>query len=424
MRFRVEANDLGPISGGVVDVAPLTIFTGRNNTGKTMMARAAQAAFQFLAPIPSRITARLDKDERIALEHELPARGGEFRLSGWVVDRLAESTAADCNQVGFASSLSRKLGIDNLDVARRHGSDSEPEVKVAAALPVAGMTELLSTGTLTSLPAALATEVRASFDEPLHLPADPSLSDAAEAVRDRLAGILPVSLNRSVFHVTAPALDTFSFSEVSSGFREFARWATDIDGKPASHESVSPAALEELLSAMGCRPTFDAWAKDILIEFENDGSPIRLQRASAMVQRLALIALLTQYRLSEGDLLIIESPEAHLHPETVRPVARALVWLAAAGVTVLCVTHSSTLLHEISNCMLRHQAGTAGEPAIAPDDIAAYRFRHSAADSGTVVDRLDIDPEWGLPEDEHVAVADSLNEETARLVREIGTGRG
>ena len=48
-------------------------------------------------------------------------------------------------------------------------------------------------------------------------------------------------------------------------------------------------------------------------------------------------------------MLIIEEPEAHLHPAAQTQMAVALTGLVRAGVRVVLTTHSDWLLKEISN---------------------------------------------------------------------------
>ena len=50
-----------------------------------------------------------------------------------------------------------------------------------------------------------------------------------------------------------------------------------------------------------------------------------------------------------GDTLIIEEPEAHLHPGAQTEIALILAGLVRAGVRVIVTTHSDWLLKEIAN---------------------------------------------------------------------------
>ena len=78
---------------------------------------------------------------------------------------------------------------------------------------------------------------------------------------------------------------------------------------------------------------------------------IRLTRASSMVSELAPVVLFLRGTVSPGDMLIIEEPEAHLHPAAQTQMARTLARLVRAGVRVVVTTHSDWLLMEIANLM-------------------------------------------------------------------------
>ena len=61
-------------------------------------------------------------------------------------------------------------------------------------------------------------------------------------------------------------------------------------------------------------------------------------------------------------------------------------------------------------------APTPDTPKIRAEDLGVYRFERSSHSSGTVIVPVEIDPDWGIPKDEHVAVAEHLADETAELV--------
>ena len=130
--------------------------------------------------------------------------------------------------------------------------------------------------------------------------------------------------------------------------------------------------------------------------FEQNGNQIPVRRASAMVNELAPLAMWIDQIIKPGDVLIIDEPEAHLHPEAVRLIARVLVRLVNENVRVVCSTHSSTLLHELSNCLLRNRTlPTAGGDVLDIDDIAVHRFHRRNPSDPVKVEQVDIDPRLG-----------------------------
>jgi predicted ATPase len=146
-----------------------------------------------------------------------------------------------------------------------------------------------------------------------------------------------------------------------------------------------------------------------------------LQRLSSMVSELAPLDLWIRKVLKPGHLLIFDEPEAHLHPLNQRNVARVLVRLAHAGVRVLCLTHSSLILHQVSNHLLaseadpktRQRLGFTEDDLLKAEDVGVYLFERR--EDGTHIKPVLIDPGFGISEDEFVRVAEEIGEETYRL---------
>ena len=158
-----------------------------------------------------------------------------------------------------------------------------------------------------------------------------------------------------------------------------------------------------------------------LLLYSAENVRVPLQRASSMVAELAPLDLWLKYLLVPGDVLIIDEPEAHLHPENQRRIARVLVRLVRAGVKVICPTHSSLILHQITNHLLATQAdadsrealGFTGDDLITGDEIGVYLF--DLQSDGATVSSVPIDSTFGISEEEFVKVAEAIGEETYRL---------
>jgi predicted ATPase len=158
-----------------------------------------------------------------------------------------------------------------------------------------------------------------------------------------------------------------------------------------------------------------------LILYKSDPLQLPLQRVSSMVGDLTPLDLWIKYLLAPGDLLIIDEPEAHLHPENQRRIARVLVRLVRAGVRVLCTTHSSLILHQVSNHLLATEANpdARGELGFTEDDllkgeeVGVYRF--DMRNGGSSIKLVPIEPGFGISEEEFVKVAEDIGEQTYRL---------
>ena len=168
--------------------------------------------------------------------------------------------------------------------------------------------------------------------------------------------------------------------------------------------------------------TIHIWTSSNLpaIRYQSDDIQIPVQRASSMISELAPIHLWMKHVLKKGDVLIIDEPEAHLHPENQRLIAQVLVRLMNAGVRVVCTTHSSLILHQLSNQILATSSGKLNEVGftehdrLSLEDIGVYLFEPS--EDGVYVKDVEIDSDFGISEDEFVRVADSIGDETYQLV--------
>jgi AAA ATPase domain len=122
---------------------------------------------------------------------------------------------------------------------------------------------------------------------------------------------------------------------------------------------------------------------------------IPLHATSSMITELTpfLISLNTDLRLRR---FILEEPEAHLHLEAQREMARAIARMVSEGAQVTLTTHSDTFLQQINNLMSLHDhpkrsklmktLGYEKTDLIDPAKVEAYEFQPSSG--GTEVRRL------------------------------------
>jgi len=169
--------------------------------------------------------------------------------------------------------------------------------------------------------------------------------------------------------------------------------------------------------------------------------PIRLPifRASSMVTELATMVAFLRAYVEVGDLLIIEEPEAHLHPAAQQRMAAVLAYMVRQGVRVLITTHSHYIVEAMGmftcaagidgDARARSMGGLLGDDGDATDEIhrelylnedevAVYGFKERD-EAGTVVEPIRFDPESYSysPEDYSVALLDQFNR-ISRVINE------
>ena len=82
------------------------------------------------------------------------------------------------------------------------------------------------------------------------------------------------------------------------------------------------------------------------------GLSIDLYNASSSIKQLTPLLLYLRYRAAENQLLIIDEPEMNLHPESQVRLLEILAILVNAGVKVLLTTHSPYLMSHLNNLTL------------------------------------------------------------------------
>ena len=149
---------------------------------------------------------------------------------------------------------------------------------------------------------------------------------------------------------------------------------------------------------------------------------MRLTRSSSMVSELAPLVLFIRGLVRPGDTLIIEEPEAHLHPAAQAQMAATLARLVRAGVRVLVTTHSDFMLQEIGNLIREGELGEkTGEPAswLDQEEVGAWLFQKNGK-----VKEIEFDRIKGIEPIEYEDVAEALYNRWADLQYQLDKKTG
>jgi len=474
--LRLVVENLGPVEHADIDLRPLTVLIGKNNTGKTYLAQALYAAHKAA---DSRLGSQdlLTENEIKALQKDLLQSSieGPFDLPSYLEDKVNKWINFVLDQSGhfLKRNLQNYFGVSEMKKITRWDQPYGVAVELHLDRKDIKRTLLFSNKNLRlpdpfeapkegfqidnrSIPSDIGFWERADNKEDIdkfhreftyaisnniwykflntiglsgnshYLPAGRSglLNAWTDVVKLRF------ELDRERFGLSrlpesslgGVALDFISSLAGIIGPRHRPRFVRNRKGERP--EATGPLAL--LTELMGGRIRAGSAEEMVpILEYQQDEHKIAVHHASSMVADLAPLAMWIEHLVSRNDLLIIDEPESHLHPEAIRLVARVLVGLVNSGVRIVCATHSSVLLHELSNCILRSrlpQTGsddTTDNDYIAPEKIAVYRFKRQEPTSPVNVNREDIDPNWGIPEDEYVKVAGELSDETADLIDQL-----
>ena len=138
-----------------------------------------------------------------------------------------------------------------------------------------------------------------------------------------------------------------------------------------------------------------------------------LTQTSSMVSELAPLVLYIRRLVHPGDILIIEEPEAHLHPGAQADMAVILARLVRTGVKVIITTHSDWLLQEIGNLILEGVIEDETEESdswLRPEEVGAWHFQKDEP-----VKEIAFHPRKGFSPKDYEDVAEGLYNRSVNL---------
>ena len=252
-------------------------------------------------------------------------------------------------------------------------------------------------------------------------------SGLIDAHRELVANLIEYATSRSRFlgrrRPLAVALSTGQFLKALASLRP-------STGYRASFETMNRIAKSIEEGVLLGKIEVNEIAGINAFEFHKDGHRVPLEQASSMVTELAPIVLFVRQFVDEGDLLIIDEPEAHLHPAAQQQMAAALAFMVRSGLRVLITTHSHYMVEQLGNFVavstlneeMRKRVlkldGALGKEDIYLDEseVAVYDFATDKSEHGSVVETVDFNQDYGyFPRDHNWAIADQMNR-TQRVI--------
>ena len=175
-------------------------------------------------------------------------------------------------------------------------------------------------------------------------------------------------------------------------------------------------SLEETILDGRISHTADARTRFPTITYDHDNSTMSLHRTSSTVSELATLVLYLKHVVREGDLVILEEPEAHLHPEAQMILAHHIVKMIRRGLNVLITTHSlfvQSLLGQFlmsgkDNAVTSKKLGFDRDDYLLEDEVAPYTFVVSDK-GGSIAKPTKFSADNGIALDEFVKVIEKMH---------------
>ena len=472
----INVKNFGPIEAAEIDLRPLTVFVGESNTGKTYLAALIYALHKHFEGFPQlpwadyipsyfryfyRTRKHYSQNPQEKLEQEIdileklntPDRPFKYSDLPEQVTIRSESRLTD--EEDFPDELIRCFDHESVSKLIRFTGDRADEMKVA--LSVHGKDQTCWDFEVRSIRSA----------EPIingHINPELILFDANDAERktefqelsdaERLFRTLGARRLRSENSYYLPAArsgimqsrnvlaaafirrstrigldrlpEVSTFSGMIGDFLEQIFDYKERNGTPSKISSVAEQLETELLEGKieVKRSKTEAYP-EFLYRLNQSEETLRMSHSSAMVSELAPLVLYLRGIVKQGDMLIIEEPESHLHPGAQTIIAQTLARLVRAGVRVLITTHSNYLLQQISNLIREGELQKQGESTndtedyLKVEEVGAWRFYKDKP-----VEELPFDLVEGIEPEDHLDIAEDLYNRSAGLQNRIQQKKG
>ena len=486
--LQIEVKDFGPISSGKINLKPLTIFVGPNNAGKSYAAMLVHSIFESYTPTLPRdmpffmrlrqhffaegLDTRTFSKEFLELERQIGdlKEGVELdipkQLSEKITKKIFEeiyekrlndeiirsyacplkelirigkrSFALKINFDSYNAHLTYKKG--DLKIKEYPQLDTKKIVKViwSGAGPTFRVKEkkreiLIEIGRLGEEEKEKEFMISRLIDLILEVYASEILENVAMQcyyLPAERSGILQghkalaASIVKNAPHVGIERLEIPKFSGIVS---DFISSVITLPEEKGPFYRLAQEFEKELIKGEIVVRTLDKYIyPEIKYSFQDTEIP--LHRASSTVSELAPLFLYLKYIIEPESILIIEEPEAHLHPKNQRILAKFLVRLMRKGVNIVITTHSHYLLEQLSSFILlskiepqrrveKYEYGE--EDFLKPDEIAAYMFDYDKKSAGYKIMEVEITEEDGISQEEFIKIDEALYEETIKLRRDL-----
>jgi predicted ATPase len=370
---RISVKDFGPIKEASIDLARLTVLMGPDNTGKTYTA--------VLMPVFEELIRNWRYAQALMAPPKNTLEDFELQLNIMLYDILhifysiepEELIRRGAEKAEIEFELRSKEGqavvlevqIDKSGVnSKLHGFDELFESSKAPAIEPVVYIPAERAGMMRTLKQLLRLSLATSW-----LSAPPHKRKVIQLMSER---------------IRLPGASMF-FLEQLLGVEKFT--------KKERERAFTAPALELLEDVLGGRIEM-YW--DLSVRYYPFGAekPLKLINASAMVSELSAIYILSG-ALKEGWWMVVEEPEAHIHPMGQMGIARFMAKLARLGVNVMATTHSDIIALKLAQMVgltglspeERERLGYRGDEYLTKEELALYSFE---PEDGSVARKIEV----------------------------------
>ena len=455
----IDVQNFGPIEKAEIDLRPLTVFVGESNTGKTYLAALIYALYSSFAGFSRFPWAHHDVLDLRLTRRGLPAYGKEEEIRA-ILEKLSKDalpykfsdlpqrirtqlqSVLNAPEI-FSSQLIRCFDLSSVSDLIRFTDTSDAEMQISLSVLEKDQTlwsvEARDSGSGITMEGCVNDDLEICPEE-MEVPRETlGVLDFASLLRHEIQGgektyYLPaarsglmqshgVIASALIERATRTGLERFLEPSTFSGMTaDFLQALIRYKGRSGSEEQVNDIAkaLEDDLLRGQIeikRPLLGGYP-EFLYRPQQTEQTLRMSQVSAMVSELAPLVLFLRGVVCPGDTLIIEEPEAHLHPSAQTQIALILAQLVRTGVRVVVTTHSEWFLQQIGNLIREGEVMQLGkskpENWLLKDEVGAWWFSGNKPVVEIPFDRIE-----GIEPQDYFDIADKLYNTFVKLEQQL-----
>ena len=433
-QWTLHVENFGKIAEADVDISPLMCFVGDNNSGKSYLMSLLWGVLtlgkDIFPKVPSEAKAYKKCEtwlkENLNTNRELTEEDLSMYLS-WFNELLANNKNYLLKRIFSYSVEAGKIEIKNYKRNSKieiKWEDNAERYSVSQTYLKFPKQETYSREQLLRMNAYICWNILMyGIAEPLYTPVVKGrrMGEPVYLPASRTGFMLTYSqlIENSLQVSYAPSMEE-NTSALTLPYIDFLQLITKFDTK-SKHNKRNEAVVRFIEETMtkGNITT----KKDIMpvIKYRPNGmtKEIPLYLASSIVTEISPLLLLFKSDIN-FKTLIIEEPEAHLHPELQQAMARLIINIVNSDIPVWLTTHSDTILQHINNMLklkehpqcaeLMREYNYEKKDLLASKDVAMYQFAHAKADKSKL-ERLEC-TKYGF-------IVPTFNNALDKIVREV-----
>lgn len=368
-RIKVKIKKLGRVTDSSIEIAPMMIFSGESGMGKSYLALLAHYFYDVLI-FSDRMKRMVGLFEEYGYDYASMVK--DFSKEG-VALTISKHQIEDWMKKDAISYLRFMLNSDQLegDIQILLPSTVPDDITIGYRVVKAGLVNRESVDIVLTIGQISYRVTQSAIND-----ITPYASILAFFLTDCLYGDLYAL--QATFNMPPSRGPVLSENVIGNSgmYKDFIADVNDLSNVQSNPAIVSESLMEQLHGIM----EGEVKKEDNRFVYQTDGVSMPISAAASSIREIAPLQLLASKVNMWQTAILIEEPEAHLHPNKQRMMADVVGCIHQAGAFLHLTTHSDYFLRRINELIL----------------FQRYADSHSEEETAQLAERTEISLSCGI----------------------------